>query len=205
MADNPVSAAALADAALFFAKTDVAGMTLLYGEMCGALDPARFPPDVARAMRTVLSQRITITRNGDDLEISARLAPGEFPALKTDHELLGPFAHSYEMLIGHAAGAVKPDLSTLDGAVSLLAVAAVMAGQNPPLLGSVDAEIHGWLRELNEAGHLDAFLRWLMSRGLEPELADDRTTAMLRYVAEHPFVPTRAVRPDDLAPLTQRG
>jgi hypothetical protein len=100
---------------------------------------------------------------------------------------------------------VKPDLSTLDGAVSLLAVAAVMAGQNPPLLGSVDAEIHGWLRELNEAGHLDAFLRWLMSRGLEPELADDRTTAMLRYVAEHPFVPTRAVRPDDLAPLTQRG
>ena len=61
----PDDAAAVANAAEFYSKTDTAGMTLLWGAMYGAMIPSGPASEkVAAAISSVLRDRVSVTIDG---------------------------------------------------------------------------------------------------------------------------------------------
>ncbi len=190
-----------ADAAAFYADTDAAGMTIVWGLTAGAINfDHAWRADVAAAMKRVLSDRIEVTEGG--ARTSVRLAPGATPALQQpDGSLLAPTAHLFETVFSAAVAPVAASRSGLEWTGEtlrqVLDAYTQLAAQGTPI-DSV-APINGWLVELQQAGHLDGFAVHVF----DAATADDAAAvdAARGWVAAHPPTIDRATMPDDLVPM----
>lgn len=184
---NPSDPIVLADAAHAFARTDTAGMTLVWGLMAGARGADAATRRTIRAdIEYVLLNRITRTSDG----VSTRLAPGSTPAIAMpDGHLIAPFAHIFEQKVGTAIvmanyeGEVNPSVLT-----RLLHALSDPNGPAPFRLGT-SAPIFDWLHAADEAQQLDAFATWLFE-GTEPD------AALAAWMRAHPFEVESAPMPD---------
>ena len=194
----PHDAAAYARAAAFFADTDVAGMTLVYGLSYVAMGGE--PIEVASSMARVLRERITTTPTEDGRRVSTRLAPGSMPALAAaDGSISAPIAHVLEMqlLLG---------LAMFDGQWTLPQIATVLSVYASGRGGPLDAhlELQRWLADLAAGGHLEGFVGLAFGPAFPGDLATLEAAtpgaidAARAWIGAHPFRPSRAVLPDDL-------
>lgn len=207
----PRDPGALARAATFYASTDAPGMTLLYGLTYGATG-ADGPEhaELARAMTTVLRERVVMDTDGHAYHLIVRLAPGAVPlVVDPDGTRWAPVAHLFEQRMMPALIAFHGGdwhLSDVAAVITSLAEVPRVTGPLPLRVLETPVTMLGWLRELAAAGHVAAFASWLFG----PAFAEDDATyraangpaiaAMRAYVAAHPLVPTR-VMPDDLVEL----
>jgi hypothetical protein len=201
LAGAPTDAAAHAAAARFFANTDAAGMSLIWGTAHAALGGT--DPAVPEAMLSVLRGRVTATSTGTTRSVSTRLAPGAVPVLVIDGVGSAPVAHLYEIR-------VSPALAIWGGSAidlgDLTAIVRAISESGHPGAAGFDAhvELVQWIAALTAAGHLDAFVARLFAVALPEQAAAHFTAhpearaALEAFVAAHPFRPTHAVMPDDL-------
>jgi hypothetical protein len=214
---DPSSADAVARAALLYASSDVAGMTLLWSMTYGALEPGgpQSTP-LASAIASVFRERIEIVDHGDATRVSTRLAPGSAIGIaQPDGSARVPLAYLVEMGFamgigaGHGAAPGSGGWSLASIAAALRAYVSVGA-QMPTPLSAANLELDAWLRGLREAGHLDAFVHGLVGPAFPEEFAAYQAAnapaieTMRAYVATNPFRPTQPVFPDDLVPMTGR-
>lgn len=191
------SASAHANAALFYANTDAAGMTLLWGmSSCAGDVDAAHGEEVAQAMRDVLTRRVS----GQDGELSIRFAPGATPALNQDGQTYVPLAYLFEQFIGVAlAGASTTDAGsgwTADVLAEAWSAYLQVSERAPEYKQAV--ALHGWLARLSAAGHLPGFVAHAFRLPYDEEkTADARTWALA-----NPLVVPRATLPDDLIRIT---
>lgn len=191
------SASAYADAAIHYADTDAAGMTLLWGMTSCALNAdAPHGDAVARAMQGVLVRRVT--RN--DGELSIRLAPGATPALQRGGEVFIPLAYFFEQFMG-AALAGSSGVRESDG---WSANALAEAWSNYLQLSARAAEynsavdLHAWLARLAGEGHLAGFV----AHAFRLPAAEASIQAAREWALAHPLVVQRVTLPDDLVQMS---
>jgi len=186
---SPADASAHADAAVFFAGTDVAGMAIVYGLTHGALDfDSARRAEVAGAMQRVLRERVVRSNEGG---VSVRLAPGDSaPALATDEGIFVPLPYLFEQLFGAAAAsALVSDAGPAHAMMMYMQVADNFRRSNAYF------PVNDWLLALRDAGHLDAFTAHVFDLS-----ADEAALAAAReWIAEHPLEqPRGAPLPDQL-------
>lgn len=206
---GPPDADALARAAVFYADTDAAGMTLLWGLAHGAMRGGSDPdPDVASAIVQVLDERIKVSQQDGKTNVSTKLAPGAVPVIQRDGEQLAPVAHLFEQFFAPTLGpAVVDGWSREDYVQALAGFVQFQHGKSTFLDEHI--EVLSWLGRLHEAGHLEAFFVLLLGAALPDALAAyeqthaDGLAAARSYLTSHPFRPSRAVLPDDLVPLRE--
>lgn len=197
-------AAAYARAASFYARTDAAGMGLIYGLTCAALSPECAGDErIASLMAGVLRERISMTEQGESRRVSTRLAPGSMPAIQArDGSLSAPVAHLFEVQFVPALVEFHGTW-TLEGVVGALANYVSISAQHASPV-SANLELDGWLAELAAAGHLDAFVAMVFGPAFGPELASWDAShpraidAARTWATANPFEPTQAPLPDDL-------
>lgn len=195
----PRAPAAYARAAAFFADTDVAGMTLVYGLSHVAMGGE--PSEVAGSMARVLRERITTTPTERGRRVSTRLAPGSMPAIAAeDGSMSAPVAHVLEVQL-------LPTLAAFDGQWTLPQIAAALSGYASGRGAPLDArlELQRWLAELVAAGHVEGLVGLAFGPAFPDELATFEAAstpgaidAARAWIAAHPFRPSRPVLPDDL-------
>jgi len=212
---NPGDPAALASAAQAFSTADAAGMALLWSLMYGASGgDSASAGDTARAIATVFQTRITMQVQEDgNTAVSIRLAPGAPTAVvQEDGRAVIPVAHALETELVPILGAVIGEKG--DAPWSLVPITATLAAhvQYPtsgPTALEDEVEVYGWLKRLEAAGHLEAFLVDLAGPAFPDEYSayteENRKSLddARAYVRDNPFRPTRAVLPDDFVTLAQ--
>lgn len=201
---NPDDVEAYARGAIAYADTDVAGMTLVWGQTYRLLDGhGRKTVEVTGAMARVLREKVTFTPPND---VELRFAPGAMPVLPASgHRYFAPFAHLYEHSMNGIGNAAALGLSTFEGASAVFAVQTqLVCNDGAPVL---QEEFYAALCELAAAGHRDAYAHWVIgpafSTAWETWAAAhaQQVDAFQRYLAAHPFRPMTATRPDDLHPV----
>ncbi|MBN8614468.1 MAG: hypothetical protein J0L92_27965 [Deltaproteobacteria bacterium] len=188
----PGDRAVLASAIAFYARTDAAGMALLWGTMFGAMGAGPDHAEVAQSMRRVLETRITVA--GD--HISTRLAPGSVPVLVSEGRAGAPVAHIFELRVSVAPVAWSGPTLELDEAAAV--ITAIAHGGGPGQAGFDEGvELVAWLGAIERAGLLQVFARWILAPAF-PEAGAVSDAALASYLASAPFSPTRALLPDAL-------
>ena len=165
---DPRDANAIARAALHFATTDAAGMTVLWGAMYGAMGGGPEHGNVARATRTVLETRVSVVPSASGRDVSTRLAPGSVPVLVANGTATAPVAHLFELragigVIGWDGGGVS-----LGEATDLISV--LPRGDGPGQVGlQAHVELFAWLATLEQRGLLRTVAAWLLGPAFPEE------------------------------------
>lgn len=180
-------------------------MTLFWGQTCRVLSPrGENAKPVAAAMLRVLREHVAVQTKGEKMDVQIHLAPGAMPVLAENGQFFAPFAHRYENSFALTALAMtgRWDSQTVGATLR-----AYVDGLHRPSAAPwrMDVELHRYLQAVETAGHLDTYAHWVM----DPAFGDSYTganqaavTGMLSYFDAHPFKPTVAVLPDDLALFT---
>jgi len=201
---NPDDTEAYARGAIAYADTDVAGMTLVWGQTYRVLDPhGRKTVDVANAMSRVLREKVTFTAPSD---VVLHFAPGAMPVLPASgHRYFAPFAHLYEHSMNGIGNAAALGLSTYEGQSAVFAVQSQLVCRDGAAV--LEEEFYTLLCGLATEGHRDAYAHWVIGPAFSTEWEtwkgahEPAVEAMQRYLAAHPFRPQHATRPDDLHPV----
>lgn len=196
----PAEPGAYARAAAFFADTDVAGMTLLYGLSHVAMGGD--PVAVAEPMARVLRERITVVPTSSGRQVSTRLAPGTMPAFAdASGSLEAPLAHLFEVQVTIALAGFGGTW-TLDGVTEAVSAYVAML-RSPNTLLDARLELHQWLLALEGAGHLPSFVALAFGPAF-PDQASLATDGARAWIAANPLRPRQALMPDALMPLPQQ-
>ena len=201
---NPDDVEAYARGAIAYADTDVAGMTLVWGQTYRLLDShGRKTVDVTNAMARVLREKVTFTPPND---VELRFAPGAMPVLPAaGNHYYAPFAHLYEHSMNGIGNAAALGLSTFEGASAVFAVQTQLVCDDGAAV--LEEEFYVALCGIAQGGHRDAYAHWVIGPAFSTEWEtwsrahSAQVEAFQRYLASHPFRPTTATRPDDLHPV----
>lgn len=196
---------AAARGAIAYADTDVAGMTLVWGQAYRILDHhGRRTVDVATAMARVIRERFTVSATGVD----ARLAPAGMPIITgPDGRTFAAFGFVYQRWLERMT-APTAALDTFEGAAAVFeGQATTMCHGTEPVLD--DPTFH-WICDVAGAGMTATYARWVIGPAFGPAWEAWQTAhasdvdALERFMSTHPFRPRRATRADDLHPI-RRG
>jgi hypothetical protein len=202
---DPAAAAPYAQAALAYAATDAAGMTLLWGMTYQAMGGGPEDAVVARALSEVLVQRIVASpaENGQDVTLNLRLAPGAMPTrTNPDGSVEAPLDHVFEALLGPAVVGFRPPWNIEQFHDAISSWAGLVSAHRTPLDEKV--ELNGWLVATAKSGHLEAYCHQLLGPAFPTEVKAYKkgNAAALKayqaYLQTAALKPTRAVQPDDL-------
>lgn len=201
---NPDDTEAYARGAIAYADTDVAGMTLVWGQTYRLLDPTgRKTVDVTNAMARVLREKVRVVPPN---QVELTFAPGAMPVLPASgNRYFAPFAHLYEHSMNGIGNAAAQGLSTFEGAASVFSVQVQLVCRDGAAV--LEEEFYTFLCGVGAGGHRDAYAHWVIGPAFPSDWStwqtshDDSYQAFQRYLASHPFRPMTATRPDDLFPV----
>lgn len=201
---NPDDTEAYARGAIAYADTDVAGMTLVWGQTYRLLDThGRKTVDVANAMARVLREKVTFTPPN---EVELRFAPGAMPVLPASgNRYFAPFAHLYEHSMNGIGNAAAQGLSTYEGASAVFAVQTQLVCRDGAAV--LEEEFYTALCGIAAGGHREAYAHWVIGPAFSTEWEawraahENQVEAFQRYLSANPFRPAAATRPDDLHPV----
>ena len=207
LADSPSDVEAYARAALAYAPTDVAGMSLLWGLTYQAMGGGASDAAVAAALAKVLTERIVAKPDEHDhATFNVRLAPGQMPTRQApDGALHAPFAHVFEGLFSPAVTGFRPPWTVEQFYDVLSTWAGLVATQGTPLDALVPLD--GWLVVVAKAGHLEAFCYQLLGPAFPAELKAYKARnpkalkAYREFVKANALHPSHAPMPDELVRL----
>lgn len=193
-----------AQAALAYAPTDAAGMTLLWGMTYQAMGGGSADAAVAGAVAKVLSERILANPDQQNrVTFNLRLAPGPMPLRKDpDGSVHAPIAHAFESLLSAAVTNFRPPWTIAKFNDALSTWAGLVATHGTALDEQV--ELVDWLVTRARAGQLEAFCHQLLGPAFPAEHKTYRTRnaaaleAYRDFSKTGPLRPTRAVLPDTL-------
>lgn len=201
----PTDPLAYKRAALAYAATDVPGMSLLWGMTYQAAAQGESDAKLATALARVLTERIDVrpARQGDGVDFSVRLAPGQMPTREhSNGEVEVPLAHAFEAHFGGALMGFRPPWTIEQFYDVLSSWAALVSAHGTPLDAVV--ELDGWLVVLAKAGHLEPYCYQLLGPAYPAELRSYKAghAAELRAYKEYaklaPLQPRHAPLPDEL-------
>jgi tetratricopeptide (TPR) repeat protein len=201
---EPTFAANYLHLAVLFSQSDAPGMALVYGETFRLLEPKTSrSQEVAKLIVEVCRRSVKLEKKGKKTEGQVSLAPKETTATMEGHgsdvRLKMPMPLALELAFGPGLVSAHIDgfgLASLHRARRAFLDFVKKDASNKTV--SVDwntMPVFRWLRDLDAAGHLEAYDYWLYGPALPDELARWEKThgaqveAFHRYQAEHPLFP----------------
>lgn len=196
----PAAAEAYAQAALVYASTDAAGMTLIWGMTYQAMGGGASSGKVAEALAKVLRERIVAVPDPQthQVKFNVRLAPGSIPVRKTaDGVAHVPLAHLFEGLFSPALVGARPPWTIEQFYDALSTWVAELASRGSPL--DERLELDHWLVATAKAGHLEAYCHALLGPAFPAELKQYRRENAAAFKAYEAFSKDAALRPEHAA------
>ena len=187
-----------------FSKTNAPGLSLIYGETFRVLEPkSARSREIAKVMVQVCRDSVKIAKNGQKTDAHVTLAPQNTTAtLEHDGKnakLKMPLPAAFELAFGPGLVTAHMDgfsLATLHRARrTFLDLMKKDATSRTSFFDWNSVSILRWLRDLDAAGHLEAYDYWLYG----PAFPDEQTRwanghakeaeSFVRYLVEHPLLP----------------
>ena len=197
---EPAFAASYHNLARLLSKSRARGLALIHGETFRLLEPgSRRSREMASVLVGVVTEGVKVEKTGGKSVCKVSLAPDIVAT--PGQPLRMPFVNAFEIAFGKRLCEVrgpKADLASLHKARRAFLQDTRKAGM---LYAWNSVPLLRWLRELDAAGHLEAYDHWLFGPALEDEATDwiqshrGAMDAMAQYVAHHPLFPKRVEEP----------
>jgi tetratricopeptide (TPR) repeat protein len=179
--------------AMLLSESDHRGLSILYGETFRLLEPdTERSTEVAKMMARVCQEALTFNANGS---VTVKLGPKIIDASidKSSGQLLMPVVSRFELEFGPglALVATRAPRHQLDLAALHTVRDLFLRKENDSDFSSVP--VVAWLRQLNKAGHLEAYDYWLFGPAFAEQSARwarlhrGQWAEMQEYLSQHPL------------------